>query len=538
MNRKINLEQIGPKSAALIRTAADAKTNKQLIKFAEESGVSLGVRPATRLKNALRYFGEIYNETIDLAHSARKAKVEAEKIVKREAIRNEKSMYELETYMYNVFRINSGKKKMTLNAIKKQYSVPKNEKLNWTTLLNSSEPDIKIELWNNQGKTIIVKNKFDIDTRFNVPFFPNWNPKKLQYGELVWVFPPQIESMIWQLRSAEEKGRLEFKKLPKEKRRKIINGQSFREAKIHLSERNLQIMNDIMSSRDGNGVAGSAWQLSEENFIFIFPDEVTPEQKPQSFLAALDKKDHCVFDYITEKVQKSIEQMPNDKNYAALPKKIARLREKYIDGVPDSDLQTVSDELECTITIKDVFDKTIFETKPKRVRFSVAYYNSRKDHLEGLLSQKRTIVKEEELRHIQLALEEQQKLCVFQQCQTGTYALRTAGGTFVLESTYEDAFSEFEKQLEGCKLDAALPVSKFIEYGVRSTASICFSQNYDGYIDQTKSYTQFKVSAFYEGFMGKCTDFRATSKINGVGYYLTTSIDWTHADKKNKRHSA
>lgn len=526
MNRKINLSQIGTKSASLIRIASGAKTYNQLIQFAEESGAELGVRPATRLSRALRYFGEIYNETVDNDRADREAKVVAKKIVKRKANDKVHKSDQLAIYLNNSFRILSGKKKMTMSAVKKQYGFRK--ELNWVPMVvDTSETSIKANLGTfYQGKTVIIKNEYDIDTRVNIPFFPNWrfNPYKPY-------FPPELESIIWQLRGAREKGQLVFKNFPLEKKIQIRKKLE----KMGFSKEVEDLWNSLKAlAESGNGGGASASSIDGDSFIFIFPEEVTPEIKPQSFLAALDKKAHCVFDVISEKVQKCIEEMPNDLNYAALPKKIVKLREHYINGVPDSELQRVSDELSCTITVMDVFGKILHETKPKRTRFTVSYYNTRRDHLEALTGQTRTIVTEEELLNIQLALEEQQKLCVFQQCQTGTYSLRTAGGIFSLESTYQDAFNEFEKQLAGCSLDASLPVSKFIEYGVRSTASICFSQNYDGYIDQTKSYTQFKASAFYEGFMGKCSDFRATSKINGVGYYLTAAIDWTNADKKLK----
>jgi hypothetical protein len=497
MNRKIDLSQIGPKSAPLIRIAAGAKTYNQLIQFAEDSGAELGVRPATRLSRALRYFGEIYNETIDNDREAKK-------------------QYEKKTVDdFNNYRVLADKKKLKLPELKKMYGLSKNQTLNYR-MGGSDEQTMKLFLRLYQGQTVIIKNKYDIDTRFNIPTFMGW---EWNNGSS---YPPFIESAIWQIKSANGKGFARFDKLPKQKQNEL---RSRFIAPFGGGE--IQTFSEI------HGTTVDYPDIDGEH-ILIFPDVVTPYIKPQSFLAALDKKAHCVFDVISEKVQTCIEQMPNDTNYAALPKKIVKLREQYSNGVPDSELQRVSDELSCTISIMDVFGKIIHETKPKRTRFTVSYYNTRRDHLEALTGQPRTIVTEEELLNIQLALEEQQKLCVFQQCQTGTYSLRTAGGIFSLASTYQDSFNEFEKQLDGCSLDASLPVSKFIEYGVRSTASICFHQKYSGYIDQTKSYTQFKASAFYEGFMGKCTDFRATSKINGVGYYLTTGIDWTHADTKIK----
>ena len=47
-----------------------------------------------------------------------------------------------------------------------------------------------------------------------------------------------------------------------------------------------------------------------------------------------------------------------------------------------------------------------------------------------------------------------------------------------------------------------------------------------------KAYANFFTCTFYEGFLGKITDFRECSTIQGVGLYLIRNIDFTFADTK------
>jgi hypothetical protein len=76
-------------------------------------------------------------------------------------------------------------------------------------------------------------------------------------------------------------------------------------------------------------------------------------------------------------------------------------------------------------------------------------------------------------------------------------------------------------------------LSAFIERGTHFNTSISFENyisNTEGTIhrlkciDQKKAYYNFKECKFYEGFLGKITDFRKTNKIEGVGLYLIKDL--------------
>ena len=47
-----------------------------------------------------------------------------------------------------------------------------------------------------------------------------------------------------------------------------------------------------------------------------------------------------------------------------------------------------------------------------------------------------------------------------------------------------------------------------------------------------RAYANFKTCEFYEGFLGKITDFRQTDKIEGVGMYKITNINFDNCNKR------
>ena len=55
------------------------------------------------------------------------------------------------------------------------------------------------------------------------------------------------------------------------------------------------------------------------------------------------------------------------------------------------------------------------------------------------------------------------------------------------------------------------------------------------HIDMSKAYANFKSCNYYDGFLGKITDFRKTNKIMGVGMYQIENIDFSNVEEKIKK---
>jgi len=278
----------------------------------------------------------------------------------------------------------------------------------------------------------------------------------------------------------------------------------------------------------------SRWIVIQDKKAYISRAEpITSRQITQSYLKAV--VGHCVFDEVEFQLKLRIKDEKTSKHNAAAANKLDKLKKRYKDGVPDDKLQSVADALELQMTIKDPFGKVLKVVKCEHPKIYIEFWNGRRDHLEASRGDKIEMIEtQEEINQIKKDKEEAGEMVLYKELKTGPFKLMTPSGTYMLKNSYQDAFREHEQQMIGCRLDASLPVSKFIEAGCRQTASIRFGDSYTGYIDQRKSYTQFKICDYYEGFLGKVTDFRKASKIEGIGYYLVGNLDFKYATPKLK----
>lgn len=127
----INIEEqinknFTPATRKKIRNIVGIRTERQLIKLAQESGVDLGVRPITQQKRTYEYFASIVNERIEDAREIKKTKPKDEIKIKRTKAenlgRNVNSMYK---------KINKITTPMALVSI-----IGKNNKIYHSTILD------------------------------------------------------------------------------------------------------------------------------------------------------------------------------------------------------------------------------------------------------------------------------------------------------------------------------------------------------------------------------------------------------------------
>lgn len=62
-----------------------------------------------------------------------------------------------------------------------------------------------------------------------------------------------------------------------------------------------------------------------------------------------------------------------------------------------------------------------------------------------------------------------------------------------------------------------------------------YYENYINHIDMKKAYANFKSCLYYQGFLGKITDFRKTDKIIGIGLYQINNLDFSNCEEKLKK---
>jgi len=292
-----------------------------------------------------------------------------------------------------------------------------------------------------------------------------------------------------------------------------------------------------VSSKPGAFEFAYKWAMryKSESQGFWLPKDVTTTISASKYIPHkkmrqdyLDGGNHCVFDAIETRALSMIQEFPSNKHYASLPKKIKKFREMYARGVPDDKMAEVAETLNISIYILNPLTGIKTSYVQVRPNFAIEYWNARSNHLEVAKGHKIELVEPYELRAIQETLEERGEMCLYKKAEGMLCQVMWSGGIYGRNTTYQEALKECETQLAGCKLSYELPVSKYIEAGVHQTCSIKFSDKYDSYIDQHKSYTKFKETKYYEGFP-KITDFRATDKIQAIGYYTVSKFDWSNS---------
>jgi hypothetical protein len=285
-------------------------------------------------------------------------------------------------------------------------------------------------------------------------------------------------------------------------------------------------------------IAGYMWEFYPESYKWGLSGGTSVSASASVMSAALsqsyrDGGKHCVFDPIQEMADHLIAEYPSNKNYAALTKKINKLRVKFDNGVPDDEMEYVANTLKIKIVIRNPLDNEVINTfSHDNALFTAEFYNARHNHLEKMAKQSSIACTVDELYQIRDALISRGDMCVYKMCSGQLVKVMHAEGSYTTVPAYRDALDACEKTFAGCRLDYDLPVSKFIEAGVHMTQSIQFRKKYTTYIDETKSYAQSKACAYYEGFLAKVTDFRACDSIQALGYYKIGAIDWSDADAK------
>lgn len=231
--------------------------------------------------------------------------------------------------------------------------------------------------------------------------------------------------------------------------------------------------------------------------------------------------------------------------YASLERKVNEFLIEYENGVPENCVYNICDTLQIDIDITTPFAETNFiearSTKKALTKFK--YINTRLDHIDmnKIVNDGNVIELESqaEMDALQEKLDTDKQYYTFNRGFYGINQITTLNAKYTLKSDYMEEVNKFmtENQLNACKLDDIHDeeISKFVRNGVHFNETIDFNTSIISkglntnirHADIVKAYTQYKACRFYEGFLGKITDFRETDKIMGVGMYLITDLIFT-----------
>ncbi len=272
--------------------------------------------------------------------------------------------------------------------------------------------------------------------------------------------------------------------------------------------------------------------------------KLTPKKIRQYFK---DGVSNCLLTPIKNWIDTRLEEVKqhaSKKEYRKRQELIEYYLEKYVNGVPENDLADIANKLQIDINVDLPFGNIHYiqckSTKKPLTRFS--FINTRLNHVDFnkivsednkiYLTKEELLEKEKELKN---------EFYLYSLNKNGLTKITTMDAVYSIKSDFRDCVNKFEidSGLINCKIDDIKnnEVSLFVRSGVHYNGCSNFNNILEGElknIDMEKAYFHFFKSKFYNGFLGKITDYRATDKREGIGMYRIYDLDFSECDKKFK----
>jgi len=286
----------------------------------------------------------------------------------------------------------------------------------------------------------------------------------------------------------------------------------------------------------------------DQRIIIMRPNNIAGEDVIQFFQEGYK---NCLLTPIENDIIARMEILSNPKtikNYQTKLNKINKLQQKYINGVPKSDLQYICDHLGISISILDVSLNQIIEVKSKtHVRGKYQFINTKFNHVEVLLNNNPIEVSPEDMNKYYKEITMSGQYYCYKRSKDKIIAIYTESDSYILRDEKTIAINNFNKHfnIDKCKINYTdqKDLSEFILSGcyVSQCVDYMTKKEHKYHIDQTKSYTQFKNNKYYKGFPGIITDFRKVpNDINfikqNIGYYLISEMNIDKCDENIINH--
>lgn len=298
--------------------------------------------------------------------------------------------------------------------------------------------------------------------------------------------------------------------------------------------------------------------------VFFIRDKnnLKPKKLIQKYLDNQnDTSKHCFFDPILVHLSLRYKEAKTDKtrkNISCLFNTATNLKKQYSNGVEESNIKDIADKLNVNIIIKDLFDNIQFQyTKYKQKTFY--YTNVYKNHLEISLCQnsKAIVTVDNQQEMINILNNHQYAIYTKNERLNTLHSISTSKYIYQYTNPSREAMREHIKQIKDLSIDAVRypfltnflrsgnNVSNAINYKNPKTFQSLINKHSVKYIDQIKSYAQFKNCNYYQGFPNRISQFRKVNiKSNQIknflkqnqGVFRVKILNNTNLDNNTRQH--
>ena len=289
-------------------------------------------------------------------------------------------------------------------------------------------------------------------------------------------------------------------------------------------------------------------------------DRVAPVNTSQRFAEGVTQ---CVFAPIKEW---AIEQSKNTKSkksfviFRRMLKNINKFAIQYKKGLPEDKIQMVCDKLrvDINITLPLLGNTKFINVKSAIKRYKVFnFLNTKLNHVDKLVRTDNIInvVDFQDMLSIKEKLDENKEFYTYRKNKY-IHTLHTLKGTYKIDNDFTTLINEFENKynIHSFKIDDITQplLAKFIKSSKHYNGTIDITGkidiNYDNLrignnentrnglkinlVDMKQAYKQYKLSKYYDGFLGKITDYRQVDNnnildvIDNIGLYRIINISF------------
>jgi hypothetical protein len=308
----------------------------------------------------------------------------------------------------------------------------------------------------------------------------------------------------------------------------------------------------------------NSWWKKEGQYLLIYPDnlfneyeggilyiheenELIKSNKLKQYFKEGEK--NCLLYPVLNWIDDVIDNCKTKKtaqNYMSIKNKVNKLIESETErGVFEEKLQDIADNLQVSFTIeKPLCDiKFIQALSNKKALKHFKYINTRFNHVElGKIENNYVYTNNYNIVDRKTLLEMKNELISknihfnYKKDLHNISSITTLKGTYHLSNEFNEYTNQFEIDtgLINCKIDDVddKELSLFVKNGTHYNSTIDFKDVNDykrnlkilNHADMEKAYIKYKLSKYYEGFLGKITDFRPTDKIVNTGLYRIENL--------------
>jgi hypothetical protein len=356
----------------------------------------------------------------------------------------------------------------------------------------------------------------------------------------------------------------------------VENGNIIKTFVVDLDSKNSDIYYNLYHDLDYNEI----FQEYPNTRLIITRDEnIKPQRIAQAFKQGTT---NCLFVPIINWCEDKANNSTTDgtrKKYQSKLNVAKKLEEKYREtGVVKEELQTIADKLQINITIKLPFatlDPLIEVKCNKKQLTTFEYINTKLNHIDGfthneIINKKNKEISCEEMEQMYNDLRKNNEYFIFKRNNNSISSISTINNTYTLKQDFNEFTNEFKKytglnECYICDLQQT-NLSQYVRASCNANLTIDFkpikdeddewgtaphaekwgtaphaekwgtaphAENKGGmgdksphlnHMDMAKAYKNVNKCNYYEGYLGKITDFRKTDKIVGIGIYTITNL--------------